>query len=72
MCVYACVLVCLRACMCVLFIDIGLVKLKPRNKRWDKVTSQIRSIYVRTRNAFSIHYGVSNAWEFVVRMRGRM
>ena len=37
-----------------------------------KVTSQIRSIYVRTRNTFSIHYGVSNAWEFVVRMRGRM
>ena len=37
-----------------------------------KVTSQIRSIYVRTRNTFSIHYGASNAWEFVVRMRGRM
>ena len=45
-CVCVCVFVCVCVCVCVLFIDVGLVKLKPRNKRWDKVTSQIRSMYV--------------------------
>ena len=35
-------------------------------------SNQPNPFYVHTRNTFSIHNGVSNAWEFVVRMQERM
>ena len=71
LCVCVCVVcvLCVCVCVCVSYRRM-LGKIKNRGiKDWAKKPA--KSVLC-TRNTSSFHYGVSNAWEFIVRLRGRI